>query len=439
MKLFSSSLAALGALLLAATGCSSAGAGGPQGTGGGAAGGAGGASGSGTPLHGAAIAVGAAHSCAVLENGGVACWGDGARGQLGDGASGTGYHRGQPAKIAGLTGVTLLRAGGDTTCAVIAGGAVVCWGDGAFGQLGDGTAADGHLSAVPVPVSGLMGVVDLGVSGENACAALTDGTVRCWGRNAPEAWLGFDSMDCGPYTVTSGDNGPKAMYVPCESTPKQVPAAKGAVAVASGGEHNCLVTSDGGARCWGADPFGQLGDGVSGPDAYQPDPVEVASLTGVKRLALGSSHTCAIAGAEGAVRCWGDNAYGQLGIGTDSLDSYKITATPVTGLSGIADLHAAARTTCAARADGTVACWGATATVLPVSPQKGGAALSPTDVPGVAGAVEVRTGGSHVCARRDDGMVVCWGTNDRGQLGNGEMGLADFSMAPVLAPPDPPG
>jgi alpha-tubulin suppressor-like RCC1 family protein len=438
MRLFPSSLATLGALLLAAAGCSSAAGFAPTGTGGEASGGAGGASGGVATLHATAIAVGAAHSCALLENGGVACWGDGARGQLGDGSSGTGAHRGLPAPISGLSGVTMLRAGGDTTCAVTGGG-VVCWGDGAFGQLGNGTAKDGYFSAVPVAVIGLSDVVDLAVSGPNACAALADGTVRCWGRNAPEDWLGFASMDCGPYAVTTGDNGPKLMSVPCESKPRQVPAAAGAVSVVSGGEHNCLTTLTGSARCWGADPFGQLGDGVSGPDAFHADPVEVASLAAVQRLALGSSHTCAIAGTERTVRCWGDNAYGQLGIGTDSLDSYQITPTKVAGLDGIADIHAAAHTTCAARADGTVACWGDTTTVLPVSPQKGGAALTPTDVPGVAGAVELRTGGAHVCALRADGTVICWGTNDRGQLGNGATGLADFSMEPVAAPPSPLG
>jgi alpha-tubulin suppressor-like RCC1 family protein len=74
-----------------------------------------------------------------------------------------------------------------------------------------------------------------------------------------------------------------------------------------------------------------------------------------------------------------------------------------------------------------------------VSPEKGGTALVPTAVPGVAGAVEVRTGGAHVCARFADARVTCWGQNDRGQLGNGTIGLADFSMQPVpaLAPAPP--
>ena len=151
----------------------------------------------------------------------------------------------------------------------------------------------------------------------------------------------------------------------------------------------------------------------------------------MQRLALGASHTGAVVGGDAHVRCWGDNAFGQLGIGTDALDSYKITPTEVTTLAAVTDLHAASRTTCAALSDGGVACWGDTSTVLPVSPEKNGSALVPTPVPGVMGALEVRTGGSHVCALLDDGAVTCWGLNYYGQLGNGTVGLSDFSMQAV--------
>jgi len=434
----SGAVAALTALLLAA-GCGSARAGsaGTGGEGGGAGGGGGGTASS--PLRASAVAVGAAHSCAIVEGGAVACWGDGAHGQLGDGGSGKGYQRAVPGPVPGLAGVSAIRAGGDTTCAITA-GAVQCWGDGGFGQLGNGVAADGYMSAVPVAVNELSGVVDLSVAGANACAALTDGTVRCWGRNASDAWLGFESADCGPYAVSTGDGGPSLATVPCESSPREVPGTHDAVAVVSGGAHNCLRTAGGIARCWGAGHFGQLGDGHSGPDAFHAEPLSVAGPSDVRGLALGASHTCAVVEPDGGVRCWGDNAFGQLGIGTDALDSYKITPYAVTALEGVVDLHAAARTTCAALADGTAVCWGSTATVLPVSPEKGGSALVPTAVPGVDGVVELRTGGGHVCARLDDDTVSCWGQSDRGQLGTGIIGIADFSMEPVPALPlDPPG
>jgi alpha-tubulin suppressor-like RCC1 family protein len=227
--------------------------------------------------------------------------------------------------------------------------------------------------------------------------------------------------------------GPMLVTLPCEPAPRLVDGAHDAVAVVAGGEHACLRDANGGVRCWGADHFGQLGDGASGPDVYQVKPIEVSGLSDVQRLALGASHTCAITGKDGGLRCWGDNAFGQLGIGTDALDSNKITPTPVPDVTGLVDLAAADRTTCAARADGSVLCWGDTATVLPASPKKDGTALVPTLVPGLAGAIAARTGGAHACALRGDGTVICWGANDRGQLGNGGVSPTDFSMVPVMA------
>lgn len=426
------------AALLALAGCKfsardafsgdSAGTGGSGGWGGGTGGGGGASL---VPLlHAEAVAVGASHSCAILEDGRIACWGDGSRGQLGDGNSGKGWQRAAPGVIDGIEDAVAIRAGGDTTCAILGDGGVRCWGDGAFGQLGDGHAEDGYLSAVPVVVKDLAGVVDLAADGANACAVLSDGSVRCWGRNAADAWLGFESADCGPYALNPGD--PTPTGVPCEATPREVPGLHDAVAVESGGGHNCVITKGGTARCWGADHFGQLGDGNSGPDAFHAAPVEVGNLADVQRLALGTSHTCAAAGPAATVLCWGDNAAGQLGIGTNALDSYKITPTDVTSLKSVVDLDAAGRTTCAVLADSTVSCWGDTATVLPVSPEKGGSALVPTPVPGVAGAVAVRTGGAHVCALMADATVTCWGLGDHGQLGTGVIGLAEFSMEPVI-------
>ena len=150
------------------------------------------------------------------------------------------------------------------------------------------------------------------------------------------------------------------------------------------------------------------------------------------RLALGSSHTCGgVVGDARRVRCWGDNSYGQLGLGSKAIDSYKTKPTEVKGLTGVVDLDAAGQTTCAALSDGGVWCWGDTSTVLPVSPSKG-SALVPTPVPGVGAAIEVRTSGAHACARLMNLSVVCWGQDDRGQLGNGSTHIAYFSLAPVV-------
>jgi alpha-tubulin suppressor-like RCC1 family protein len=384
------------------------------------------------PLVATAIAAGASHTCAIVDGGRVMCWGDGTRGQLGDGVSPKEHRSLVPQPVPGLVGATAIRAGGDTTCAIVGGG-VLCWGAGDFGQLGNGVAKDGYVSVKPVPVTGLSGVIDLSVTGTNACAALEDGSVWCWGRNAPEAWLGFTSPDCGPYTLENPDGPSKSVSYPCEAAPKVVPSAKLAKRVASGGAHNCLRTDEGSLRCWGSDQFGQLGVGTFGAGAYEADPVEVKGVMNVGGLALGASHTCVVEEPSGHVLCWGDNAYGQLGIGTDALDSYKVEPALVPSLDGVVDIASSAHATCAARADGTVACWGDTTHLLP-----GGIALLPTVLPGLEGVTTVAAGGAHACALRTDGAVACWGNSDKGQLGTGRVGLDDFSFHAVTAPPEAP-
>ena len=424
---------------LIAAGCASqeAGGGGGGNNFGGAGGGSGGAGGGGydAPLVASAIAAGTSHTCAIVEGGRVMCWGDGTHGQLGDGVSPKGHRSLVPQRVPGIAGATAIRAGGDTTCAIVGGG-VRCWGEGGFGQLGNGVAKDGYFAISPVAVSGLSEVVDLAVTGTNACAALADGSVRCWGRNAPEAWLGFSSEDCGPYAMESLDGPSKSVSYPCESAPKVVPGAKLATRVVSGGAHNCIRTEDGYARCWGSNQFGQLGDGAFGAGAYQADPVKVG-LADVDLLALGASHTCAVSGPKAGVLCWGDNAHGQLGIGTNALDSYKVKPVELPGLSGVVDISSAAYTTCAARANGSVVCWGDTKNVLPSS-AAAGSALVPTTLPGLGDAALVRTGGAHAGALRGDATVVCWGSNDKGQLGTGRYELEDFSFGSVPAPPEEP-
>jgi alpha-tubulin suppressor-like RCC1 family protein len=399
-------------------------------------GGGGGEAPSAPPVQASAIAVGAAHTCALLAGGSVACWGDGSYGQLGDGVPGD-HHVATPALVPGLSGATAIRAGGNTTCAVVQGGAVTCWGDGTYGQLGDGKSGIGNASSSPVQVDGISGAVDLAASGTNACAALAGGTAWCWGLNSTQQWLGFASSDCGPYQVQETNGKETWMEEPCEPAPRQVPGVAGGLGIADGGEHVCALFDGGVVRCWGADNFGQLGDGLFGPNAHTAVPTLVVGLDGVTRLALGASHTCALLGAGQGVVCWGDNSYGQLGIGAVGLDSYQTAPTKVPDLAGALDLDAAAETTCAVLVNGTVQCWGDVSQVLstPASPD----VSSPQSVAGVASAVEVRTGGGHACVLREDQTVVCWGRNDLGQLGNGTIGPSDFTMVAVAAPQAGPG
>ncbi len=128
-----------------------------------------------------ALATGGAHTCALLADGTVRCWGANFSGQLGNGtftASST------PVLVSGLTSATAVTAGGIHTCALLADGSVKCWGSDSHGQLGNGAPLDPFsLSSTPLPVSGITTATAVAGGRAHTCALLADGTVRCWGDN----------------------------------------------------------------------------------------------------------------------------------------------------------------------------------------------------------------------------------------------------------------
>ena len=123
------------------------------------------------------VAAGGDHTCALLNSGGMKCWGLNSDGQVGDGTT---TNRNTPVDVSGLTsGVATIQVGGTSTCAITTSAGLKCWGDNSAGQVGDGTTTD---RLTPVDLSGLTGGVigaDAGVT--RACALLVDGTVKCWG------------------------------------------------------------------------------------------------------------------------------------------------------------------------------------------------------------------------------------------------------------------
>lgn len=274
-----------------------------------------------------AISGGENHSCALLDDGSLTCWGDDADGQLGRGGAGFGAH--PPAIVAGLSGVTAVACGGDHTCA-LADGRVYCWGANDFGQLGDGTTTD---RAAPVEVAGVTGAVALGAGDFHSCAA-TAGGVRCWGLNT--------DGQLGDGTTTN------------RSEPVDVMGATGVVELDGGGGFTC-ARSDAGVLCWGAGDAGQLGDGSSGD---RSSAALVTGSAGALGIAAGSRHACARF-ADGAARCWGYNARGQIGDGADlsGLPGMRRTPVMVVGLADVSAIAAGGSQTCAI-ARGSVYCWG---------------------------------------------------------------------------------
>lgn len=247
------------------------------------------------------VSAGYDHSCAVTEDGRALCWGRGSN--LGTGSVSSSNVPVAPMGVMGAVDIAAGRstsAGNQpTSCAVVAGGAVRCWGDGGSGQLGNGAR---DSSMLPVEVQGLTGARRVVVGAVHACALLTDGTVRCWGAGASGA-LGPDGMD---FTTA----------------PVAVPGLAGVREITAGDDFTCALLPGGAVQCWGAGGTGQLGRGTLPPTGMGrlPTPAPVASLAGATLLATGGQHGCAYT-MDSATRCWGSNFVGQLGVGTDGSNS----------------------------------------------------------------------------------------------------------------------
>jgi alpha-tubulin suppressor-like RCC1 family protein len=424
-----------------------------------------------------AVRCGRLHTCALLADGTVRCWGRNEAGQLGTGAVTSGspdYLTGTPVQVAGVSGAVALAAGEKHACALLGNGRLQCWGDRTLGQLGDGTA----LSPAPAPATAPVFFGGAALAGEafqavdagwnHTCALTINARMWCAG-DASQGQIG---------------NGAVTPNVP---TPFQVVAVN-VRQLALGRNHSCATLSDGSPMCWGDDAFGQMGNWgnppaskpdqtiplavPSGPSAWQglfaggdetcglragtlmcwgtsglfgnptPPPLPVRlplnGPSGLLAIASGRTHTCVLTG-DGLVRCVGSNALGQLGTG-DGLNS--AAAQPVTSLSARGALAAGGDSTCAGGPSGAT-CWGSNAfgQIGDANPSNwpdgnvvGGSRPEPTrsrpDWPVVIA--------DHACGARGNGVfgaAECWGQNDRDQLGASTNGLSTAEGVNVTPSP----
>jgi len=287
-----------------------------------------------------AIAAGEKHSLALLSDGTVVAWGANDDGQLGDGNT---HDSETPEPVSGLSGVVAIAAGGNDSLALLGDGTVLAWGAGESGQLGDGLSEN---SDVPVAVSGLHEVTQVSAGFNFGLALLNDGEVRSWGANG-DGQLGVGKA-CG-----------------CSKSlmPVAVKGLSEAVSVSAGDVHALALLSSGDVVAWGANNFGQLGDGGF-EDAFEP--VAVRELSGVAEVAAGGRHSVALLG-DGTVKSWGGDEDGEVGNGESGTRlTVPLPVSIACGLEGIRGISAGL--------SGALA-WGAQdegcPTVTAVSPDEG--------------------------------------------------------------------
>src|SRR5690554_3626036 len=311
------------------------------------------------------LALGYNHSCFILSNENVSCWGSNQYGQLGHGnktkeeiekellerrkngdviteeeieAEQNKLSSSTPVKVKDsngvMTGAIKISAGENHTCALLEGKNVKCWGNNSDRQLGNAELStqnkQASSTAVDVNVADLQGVKAISVGNTYSCALLEAGDIKCWGKipsgfsannlleltNKKPSQLATASAHA---CVVTEDNqvqcwGDSSKLGHSESEATEVTGIDNALFVSSKGSHSCALLNNGRVRCWGSNLRGQIGNGDGGSitSTVTIPSKNVINLSQVVSLSSGENYNCAVTQL-GQVKCWGNNDNGQLG------------------------------------------------------------------------------------------------------------------------------
>jgi alpha-tubulin suppressor-like RCC1 family protein len=286
------------------------------------------------------VAAGTHHTCALGADGAVWCWGGGSSGQLGNGQNS--YGPSGPVQVSGGVPFHSLAVAYRQGCALAADGAAWCWGDGNYGQLGNGSRIG---SNVPIPVLGGLKFSSLAAGYTHVCGIAADSTAWCWG-SYYQGQLGNNAL---PDPSTSPNT---------QSTPVPVYGGLRFRALAAGSSHTCGIAVDSLAYCWGGNWVTQLGASSGTQQCHYAAcslvPVAVRGARKYVVITAGWDHTCALT-AQGQAYCWGGGARGQLGggVSNDAAQPELVTGSPTFRLIAAGEYF-----TCGIASDGVGYCWG---------------------------------------------------------------------------------
>jgi alpha-tubulin suppressor-like RCC1 family protein len=345
----------------------------------------------------------------LKSDGTVWAWGWNSFGQQGDGTTNNTCMPHQalgPGGIGLLTNVTAIMGGETHNAALRADGTVWEWGRSLFGELGDGSSnwgAFASMSTIPVQVIGLTSVIRLGGRGYHDLAERSDGTVWAWGDNQ------------------SGELG-NGLFFYGTNRPVQVIGLTNPVVITGGGFYSAALMADGTVRTWGNNSYGQCGDGTT---SNHSTCIQVPGLSNVVSLSGGWTHVLAVK-SDGTAWTWGDNGLGELGNGASQ--TQQLTPVQVAGLSNVVAVSGGDYSSLARLADGTIWTWGNNAYgQLGLGYADNAAHPLPVQVPGVSNVVLSAARDYHcICVKRD-GTVWVWGDNRWG-------GGGDLSGSNVVSP-----
>ena len=406
------------------------------------------------------------HACALLSGNSLKCWGEGQHGKLGQGNTNDIGDNETPADISSIDlgsgrSAKAVSAGDSHTCALLDDNSLKCWGQGTvYGQLGQGNTNNIGDNETPADISS----IDLGsgrsakavsAGGVHTCALLDDNSIKCWGQGTVYGQPGQGN------TNNIGDN-----ETPADISSINLGSGRSAKALSAGGSHTCALLDDNSIKCWGRADSGQLGQGNTLAIGDDETPADISSIDlgggrSAKAVSVGGNHTCAILD-DNSLKCWGYGQYGKLGQGntltigdggaTGGTDHLSVAEAPSIDLGSGRSAKAVSagnHHTCALLDDNSIKCWGygssgriGQGNTLTIGD---GGATGGTDHLSAAAAPSIDLGGgrsakavgagNHTCALLDDDSIKCWGQGALGRLGQGNTDNLGDDETPADIPP----